>query len=295
MQAAFEIYSNDVFEFINRDFELKQLADDCLFTEGPVWNQSGHYLFSDITDNRIYRISEDSTKEIFIRNSGTSIILDPDLKQDQTGSNGLAYDPEGNLIICRHGAHGIGRYDGKSLEPFVEFFRGRPFNSPNDLIVHDNGSVYFSDPPYGLKDGKINPSSFQPLAGVYCYRDDRVQLFCDKYLYPNGVCLSNDQKMLFVCSTKPFEKFISVLDTATNEFKGIFAEENSDGMKTDSYDNLYLCTKEGILILNRSGERMALIKLPSIPANACWGGSSGCDLFVTARENVFLIKGLQKL
>jgi len=296
MNPSVTVFKNSVFDFINKDFEIETLADDCLFTEGPVWNKEGFYLFSDISANCIYKIAEDIKKEIFLVNSGTNNADDPDLDQErkQIGSNALAYDSEGNLLICQHGSHAIAMYDGKNLWPFISSYENKPLNSPNDLILDQDGRLYFSDPPYALKDGKLNAEKFQPLAGVYCYDSNRLQLICDKYQYPNGVCLSNDQKVLYICSNKPFEKFISAYDTSNNQFIKIFAEENSDGIEVDRHDNVYLCNKDGIIILDQKGERLALIQLPSVPANICWGGKDLNDLFVTARENVFLIKNLQK-
>lgn len=294
MNTSLTVYNNSVFDFIKKDFEIVTLANDCLFTEGPVWNKKGFYLFSDTPANCVYKISETEKKEVYLSNSGTNNVNDPDLKPDQIGSNALAYDHENNLLICQHGSHGIAKYDGKNLQPFIGSFNGKPFNSPNDFILHADGRLYFSDPPYGLKDGKLNPEKFQPIAGVYCWQEDELQLICDKYQYPNGVCLSNDQKTLYICSNKPFEKFISTYNTANNSFIKIFAEENSDGIEVDCFDNVYLCNKDGIIILDKNGQRLGLIQLPTIPANICWGGDSLNDLFITARENIFLIKNLQR-
>lgn len=294
MHPSLKVYNNAVFDFINKDFEIKLLASDCLFTEGPVWHEKGFYLFSDIPANCIYKIAEEGGKEIFLSTSGTSDPNDPDLKPGQIGSNALAYDRDGNLLICQHGNHGIAKYDGKNLQPFISNYQGNPFNSPNDFVLHKDGRLYFSDPPYGLKDGKINAEKFQPLAGVYCWKNAELNLICDKYQFPNGVCLSNDQKILYICSNKPFEKFICMYNTSENVFIKILAEENSDGMKIDRYDNVYLCNKDGLIILNQKGERLALIELPTIPANICWGGKHLNDLFITARQNIFLIKNLQK-
>jgi gluconolactonase len=292
--SSLTVYSDSVFDFINKDFEVEVLANDCLFTEGPVWNEEGFYLFSDIPANCIYKIAEGKKKEVYLSNSGTNRPDDPDLKPDQIGSNALAYDHEEKLLICQHGGHAIAKYDGKNLQPYISSYQNKPFNSPNDFILHNDGRLYFSDPPYGLKDGKLNPQKFQPLAGVYCYDYGELKLICNKYQYPNGVCLSNDQKVLYICSNKPFEKFISAYDTSNNQFIKVLAEENSDGIEVDRYDNVYLCNKDGIIILNRKGERIALIQLPTVPANICWGGKKLNDLFITARENIFLIRNLQK-
>jgi gluconolactonase len=286
-------YNPVISDYINTDATLLTLANDCEFTEGPVWNADGYYLFSDTTANVIYKISEGRKKEVFLSNAGTNNINDEDLKPGQAGSNALAYDANGELIVCQHGSHAIAKFDGHNLQPFISHYAGKPFNSPNDMILRSNGSLYFSDPPYGLKDAQINPEKYQPLAGVYCWKEGALQLICDKYQYPNGVCLSPDESFLYICSNKPFEKRISIYDTQMNSFVKVFAEETSDGIECDTYGNVYLCNKEGVIILDTEGSRLAMIELPTIPANICWGGAAGNDLFVTARENIFLLKNLR--
>ncbi len=294
MNAAITIYNNDISEIINTDFQIEILASDCLFTEGPVWHKSGYYLFSDTPANIIYKIVPGNKKEIFLQNVGTHHPGDPDLKPDQSGSNGLAFDKNDRLLICQHGSHAIASYDNSQLQPLISAYKDKPFNSPNDLVLHEDQRLYFSDPPYGLKESQLNPSKFQPIAGVYCWNQGEVQLLCDKYQYPNGVCLSADQKHLFICSNKPFERFISLYSTSNNQFERIFAEENSDGIECDENGNVYLCNKDGLIIIDPLGQRMSLIKLPAIPSNLSWGGRNMRDLFITAREFVLLIKDFLK-
>ena len=151
---------------MNIECQIETLANDCQFTEGPVWNEDGFYLFSDTPANVIYKMTQKGNKEIYLTNSGTHNINDPDLKPDQIGSNALAYDASGYLLICQHGSHDIARYDGSVLTPIITSYNNKPFNSPNDLIIHNDRKIFFSDPPYGLKDTKLNPEKFQPLAGV---------------------------------------------------------------------------------------------------------------------------------
>jgi gluconolactonase len=294
MHPSITIYREEVKEFIRTGFEIETLADDCRFTEGPVWNPDGYYLFSDITANTVYRLVPGQQKEVFIASSGTDNPQDPDLKDDMTGSNALAYDARGDLIICRHGSHQLGILRDGTVKPFIDNYAGKPFNSPNDLVVHPSGKIVFSDPPYGLREGKLNPGKFQPLAGVYAWQEGSIELICDRYQYPNGVCLSPSRDRLYICSNKPFENFICEYDAHDHRFLRILAHENSDGIKCDPRGNFYLCNKAGIIILNTEGERLALISLPTIPANICWGGPEAKDLFITARENVFLIRGLLK-
>jgi gluconolactonase len=291
---ALQLFEKSVDQFLNPGFRIETLAGDCKFTEGPVWNEEGFYLFSDITANCIYRIQPGKKKEIFIENSGIDDPSDPDLKPDQVGSNGLAYDGSGNLLVCQHGSHRVSRYNNQRLEPLISRYNGKPFNSPNDIIVHKSGKIYFSDPPYGLKDGVLNSDRYQPTGAVFCWEGGKTSMVCDSYQYPNGVCLSPDGSKLYISSNKPFEKFISILETATDRLLGIAAEENSDGIKCDTLGNLWLANQDGILVLDPAGKRLALIRLPSVPANLCWGGPKKKDLFVTARESVFLIRGLQR-
>src|SRR6476661_3894772 len=174
MNKNLRVYNNTFPEHLNSDFQVEILASDCLFTEGPVWNKKGYFLFSDTPANVIYKIVPFGKKEVFLQNAGTTNPGDPDLKPDQVGSNGLAYY-NGDLLICQHGSHGIARYDGNQLLAYINSFENRPFNSPNDLVLHEDRRLYFSDPPYGLAESKLNPAKFQSIAGVYCYNNGVIQ------------------------------------------------------------------------------------------------------------------------
>lgn len=293
MHPALTIFDESLHQFLNADFEIKKLDSSCRFSEGPVWNNNGFYLFSDIPQNVIYKISEGNSKEVYLEQSGCSPGNTRDLAE-QIGSNGLAYDASGNLWICQHGNGAVALYDGTFSKSHIASFNGKPFNSPNDIVVHPNGTVFFSDPPYGLKEAKLNPQQGQERACFYGWRDGDLKMVTDRYQYPNGVCLSPDGRSLFTCSNKPFEAFVLEWEVETLQLKRQVAAENGDGIKCDHFGNLYLCNKDGLLILNSSGKRLGLIGLETIPANCCWGGSDGNDLFITARQNIFLIPHLQK-
>lgn len=283
------VMDNRVEQIVNLNAEVETIDDSAVFTEGPVWNAEGFYLFSDIPKNSIYKIVPGQGKEIFLENSGCTI-EDTTLLSQQIGSNGLAYDRDGNLMVCQHGNGAVAVYKNKQLAPLVATNFGDRLNSPNDLVVHPDGSIFFSDPPYGLKEQQLNPHFAQQMAGVYCYRNGRLELVCDKYQYPNGVCLSPDKKILYCCSNKESEKFVLAYDTEGLQFLRKVADENGDGIKCDGQGNLYLCTKEGILIIDGTGKRMGLIKLETVPANCCFGGRDYKDLFITARQHIFLIR-----
>jgi gluconolactonase len=288
------IYDAEATEYLNTDFELIALDRECRFTEGPVWNPEGYYLFSDIPENVVYRLNPGHRKEVYLSPSGCTHNDREDLAE-QIGSNGLAYDHRGELLLCQHGNHAVAKYNGEALVPFITGYGGRPFNSPNDIVCTTGGKIFFSDPPYGLKDQALRPDKYQDKAGFYCWYDGEVLLLTDQYRFPNGMCLSPDERLLYTCSSKPFENIVLEFEVESLRLNRELCRENSDGIKCDRYGNLYLATKEGVLMLNSRGKRLALIQLETIPANLCWGGVSGTDLFITARENIFFIPNLQKL
>lgn len=286
------VIKEELKQYINTDFELELLDDQCAFSEGPIWNAEGYYLFSDIPSNIISKIIPGEAKEVYLANSGCSDPMQAELPR-MMGSNGLAYLDK-DLLICQHGDHGLARYNGEELKPFLSTYKNRKLNSPNDIVVHSNQTIFFSDPPYGLKDQKLNAEKYQPVAGFYCWREGELQLFSDAYQYPNGVCFSPGQQYVYTCSNKPFEAFVLEFDAYTLQLKRTVCKENSDGIETDPHGNFYLCNKDGMLIINQRGERIGLIQLPTVPANCCWGGKELKDLFICARQNIFFVKNLLK-
>lgn len=290
---SLKIEKEELRQYINVDFEVELLDGACEFTEGPVWKDDGFYLFSDIPKNVIYQLTPGQEKEVYLPYSGCTKPEEAELPK-MMGSNGLAYHTNGNLLICQHGNHCIAQYDEVQLKPLIGFYEHAPLNSPNDIMVSSDGRVFFSDPPYGLKDQKINSDTYQPIAGFYWWKDDELHLFCDQYQYPNGLCISADQRFLYTCSNKPFEAFVLEFDLKDMSLVRTVCKEASDGIKCDKSGNLYLCNKDGILMINNKGERLGLIQLPTVPANCCWGGAEMKDLFICARENVFLIRNLLK-
>lgn len=276
------------------DLKIETLASGFQFTEGPVWHPEQHLLFSDIPANKIWQLTPDNETLVYLDQSGCNHD-DASYLSEQIGSNGLAFDAEGCLLICQHGNHALAQLDKTGqLHFLVNEFEDRPLNSPNDLVLHSDGSIYFTDPPYGLKDQILHPSKFQSFAGVYQYRQDELLLLSDDLRYPNGVCFSPDEKYLYVSSNHPDEPYLWRYRLAgSGEIKDqtILIEQNADGITTDQQGNLWLCTDEGIMIVSSLGVRIALIPLPDSPANLTWGGTDNEKLFITARSNIYLISG----
>lgn len=287
MQIDITVLDKRVTNFINAGTKLQTLDSDCAFSEGPVWHPDGFLLFSDIPKNAIYKIG-DRKKELYLDKSGCT--YNHSFLSEQIGSNGLAFNEKGELIICQHGNGALVKQTGQELVPVVTTFMDKRFNSPNDVVVHRE-AVFFSDPPYGLNNQQLHPDVAQLKARIYCHRNNKLSIVSEHYGYPNGVCISADGRSLYTSSNKPFERFILQFDTESLALKGTVAEENGDGIKCDPHGNIYLCAKEGIVIIDNQGQRLGLLKLPTIPANCCCGGPDGKDLFITARENIYCIKG----
>ena len=269
---------------------IETLASGFQFTEGPVWHPEQHLLFSDIPANKIWQLSPDNETLVYLDKSGCNHD-DTTYLSEQIGSNGLAFDREGCLLICQHGNHALARLDKTGTLSFLaNEFEGRPLNSPNDLVLHSDGTIYFTDPPYGLKDQILHPSKFQSFAGVYHYRRGELLLLSDDFRYPNGICFSPDENYLYVSSNHPDEPYIwRYRLSSSGEIKDqtILIEQNADGITTDKEGNLWLCTDQGIMIVSPLGKKMGLIPLPESPANLTWAGMSSNELFITARSSVY--------
>ncbi|HEX2533882.1 MAG TPA: SMP-30/gluconolactonase/LRE family protein [Chitinophagaceae bacterium] len=287
--SPIHILDDQLTTYVHPGCKLETWDSSCGFSEGPLWHPEGYYLFSDIPRNGIFSVGPGRAKELFLEGSGYNG-GDPDVKEGMEGSNGLGWHPDGSLLICQHGNHTVAQWVQGRLQPFITHYEARPLNSPNDLVVRGDGTVFFSDPPYGLQEQRIREDRFQPRAGVYRWQEGNLALVTSELQYPNGVCLSPDGSTLYICSNKPSERKLLQYDADSLAFKSVLAEENGDGIECDPWGNLYLCSKEGIVILNPSGQRLGIIRLPSVAANLCWGGAEGRDLCITARENIFGIR-----
>lgn len=277
--------------FFGESAALKVLASGFRFTEGPVWHKEGYLLFSDIAANKIFQVYPNGVMHVLLQQSGGPCITLTHLS-DMTGSNGLAIDNSGNIVFCQHGNHGIARLEGKNLIQLCTSYNGRPFNSPNDLVLNPAGDIYFTDPPYGLKEQVLNPEVFQPHSGVYVFKDNQVILLATDLNYPNGLCFSKDEKYLFVSSNHPDEKMLLKYEVDADGLlinKIVFAPVNADGIKMDDKGNLFAATTEGVLILSPEGEKLALISLPIMATNIAFGGLRKELLFITSPSTVYQI------
>lgn len=284
---------NAFWDIISKNIQIDTTKGEYIFTEGPVWNPAGYFLFSDIPDNKIYKYTPGQGTEIFI---------------DSTfASNGLAYDTAAQLVVCEHDARSIARYDENlKRSPIVEQYKGKRLNSPNDLTVHSSGAIYFTDPPWGLEGLDEDPAKELSFNGLFLIKDSTLTLLDSSMFRPNGLALSPDEKYLYVGDTQKGENpkklwyRYEISDSLTLTNKTVFAEApdsktegSPDGMKTDAAGNLFCTGPGGILIFNDKGKYRGSIKFPELPSNCAFGGKDNDLLLVTAREKVYVLSNIR--
>ena len=252
-----------------------RLAGGFKFTEGPAADSKGDVYFTDIPNNRIHKWSTvDKKLSTFIEDSG--------------GANGLYFSKEGDIYACLGEKRCVTSFyleDGTEKELVGDQFDGRPFNNPNDLWIHPNGGIFFTDPNYG---GKELSQDGEYLFYITPYRDQVFRVASD-LKRPNGVIGTPDGKTLFVADPgqgKTFRYTIDEGEEGVLSDKKLFAESGSDGMTLDNKGNLYL-TSGTVKILNPEGKEIDNLAFPEKPSNICFGGADGKTLFVTARTSFY--------
>jgi gluconolactonase len=255
--------------------EVKKLAGDFRFTEGPAADARGNVYFTDIPNNRIHRWSvEDEQLSTFREESG--------------GANGLYFDKDGNLLACEGGGRRLVSITPKGeVKVLAEKYQEKKFNSLNDLWIDPNGAIYFTDPRYGNRDGMEQDGEH-----VYYLTPDRKKVIrvIDDMVRPNGVIGTPNGRRLYVTDHgggKTYTYRISKGGELSD--KKLFCEEGSDGMTIDVKGNVYLTT-DVVAIYNRKGKRIAEIKVPERPANVTFGGPDNKTLFITARTSLYSIE-----
>lgn len=283
---------------VEGEARIEMLAEGFVWSEGPVWVQDGGYLvFSDVPANVMYRWSESEGATVFLKPSGydgppTEAFREP-------GSNGLALDASGALLVCDHGNRAIYRVDLKTHQKttVVDRYKGKKFNSPNDLAVSRTGSVYFTDPPYGLTGLNDPPVKELAFNGVYLLRPDgSLQVVDDKLTFPNGVALSPDERRLYVAVSDPDGPVIMAYDLGDDGLpvhRQVFFDAMPllrvggpglpDGMCLDTEGRLFATGPGGVLVLTPQGDLIGVIDLGRSVAN-CAFGEDGHTLFVTADD-----------
>ena len=284
---SLDVRSPKLLDLIDADAELGQLGTGCEFTEGPVWHAEGKFLlFSDIPANQMKKWTAEEGITNFRVPSGKS--------------NGLTYDKQGRLVTCEHANRRVSRTEADgTVVTIASHYEGKRLNSPNDVVVKSDGSIYFSDPPYGLTaDYGVEGEQDLDFQGVYRLAADgqTLTLLIDDFDRPNGLCFSPDESILYIDDTERMHiRAFDVQPDGTIENGRVFAEEEGegaapDGMKIDVHGNVYLTGPGGIWVFDTSGEHLGIIQTPERSANLAWGGDDWSTLFITASTSLYSIQ-----
>ncbi len=287
--------------------KIEVLASGFTWSEGPVWFEGG-LVFSDVPKNIAYRWKEgDKAASVFLKPSGATKVL-----TDQ-GSNGFTLDARGRLILCQGGDRCVARLekDG-SFTRLAERYKERHFNSPNDVIIDSSGTIIFTDPPYGVPEGKREELDFH---GVFVITPGgRILPLIKKIRFPNGLALSPDEKTLYIAVSDPEQPRLIAYDfnptarvenneaipEVTNErlffnAKPLCSAERQglpDGMKVDTQGNVWTTGPGGVQIITKEGKLLGSI-LTGQPTGNCAFGGDGSDFYITA--NMFLLRVKTKI
>jgi gluconolactonase len=284
---------------VGADARLEQVAGGFEFTEGPLWSPEGALLFSSPNTNVIYRWDPRGEVTVFRPKSGYT---GTDIgRYHQPGSNGLTFDPGGRLVMCQHGNRRVLRVEPHGNTTVVaDRYEGARLNSPNDVVSRSDGTILFTDPPFGLPGVFDDPAKELPFSGVFAVRDGEVILITDELAGPNGLAFSPDERYLYVGNWDVESKVImryALDDDCTVREATVFAdltaepgEDALDGIKVDEAGNVYACGPGGVWIIAPTGERLGLLALPEDPHNLAWGDDDRRTLYVTALTGVYRIR-----
>lgn len=287
--------------------KLFKLAEGFKFTEGPVWvnRDSGFLLFSDPNANRIYKYtpagSDAGQLEVFRDPSGYAGANVSEY--GQPGSNGLALDSRGRLTINQHGNRRVVRVEDDGSETVLaDRYEGKRFNSPNDLVYRSDGTLYFTDPPFGLPKFFADQRKELPYSGVYSLRGGKLRVVSKDFTGPNGLALSPDEKYLYVGDWD--EKRVVVMRYEAKPDGTLAAgrvffdmtpaldrEKNAiDGIKVDAEGNLYVSGPGGLWVISPEGKHLGTIIAPRHIHNMAWGDADGRTLYLCARSGLYRMR-----
>jgi gluconolactonase len=281
------------------DARLERVAGGFEFTEGPVWTRDGALLFSSPNTNTIYRWASAGTVAVFRPKSGYT---GTDIgRYTQPGSNGLTFDSEGRLTICQHGNRRIIRVEPHgNITVLAETYAGKRLNSPNDLVFASDGTLYFTDPPFGLPGTFADPKKELPFSGVFRVRDGIVSLITPDLAGPNGIALSPDERHLYVGNWDPDSKVVMRYTLGPGgsvtggevffDMTGAEGDDAIDGLKVDVAGHVYVCGPSGIWLLSPRGEHLGTLRIPESPHNLAWGDEDARTLYITALTSIYRIR-----
>jgi len=291
---------------IPKDAKIEVLAGGMKWTEGPVWDKKASaLLFTDIPNNRVMKWSQRDGLMEFLKPSGYT--GREKFEGYEPGANGLAFDRAGNLILCQHGDRRVARLKDGKFETLIDKYMGKRLNSPNDLVFHSSGDLFFTDPPYGLPKIEKDPAKELDFQGVYRLSPKgELTLLTKEMSRPNGIGLSPDEKTLYVANSDPDQAIWmafpikgdgtlgagKVIHDATAEAK---AKKPGlpDGLKVDQKGNIFATGPDGVFVFAPDHTYLGKIVIGDRNAN-CAFGDDGTVLYICANDKLVRIKTTTK-
>lgn len=274
--------SPEFWKLVPEDAKIEKIAGDFQFLEGPLWHKDGFLLFSDTHKEAIFKWEEGKGVSIYRKVPGNS--------------NGLTFDRQGRLIAVEYGMRRLTRQlaDGK-VAPVVSEYQGKRLNTTNDVVVKSDGSIYFTDPTYGVKP-EDRQLDFQGVYRLSPY--GKLTLLIDDFDQPNGLAFSPDEKILYVAdsSRRLHIRAFDVRPDGSLANGRMYIEMRTgepggpDGLKVDTEGNVWTTGQGGVWVIDKNGKHLGTIKPPEIPANCAWGDADGKTLYMTARTGLYRIK-----
>jgi gluconolactonase len=289
-----QVMAPALLELVDEDAELERLGTGFTFTEGPLWHPDGYLLFSDMPGDVRRRWDEEN---------GVREVANPSNK-----GNGMTWDLDGRLLVCEHVTSSVVRMDpdgkGGGREVLATHYDGKELNSPNDVVVKSDGTIYFTDPTYGRMPGfGIEREQDLDFQGVYRIPPGGgdLQLLIDDFVQPNGLCFTADEKTLYINDTdRAHIRAFDVQDDGTIANGRVVAEgigsgdlaigDLVDGMKLDERGNIYVTGPGGVCVFDPEGSQLGTIEVPENVGNINWGGPDWNWLFIAASTSMYRTK-----
>lgn len=307
-----EVYDTSVTGVLDPTAEIKVIGRHYSWAEGPVWvPERGMLLFSDVKENKVFRYSGNGkdTPVVYLAPSGYT---DTAVRDGENGSNGLALDNNGALLLCQSGNRQVVRLKGPlgpdnataQFTVLAANYKGKRFNSPNDLVADKHNSIYFTDPIYGLPKRAEDPTRELAFEGVYKIdANGKLTLLIDSISRPNGIALSPDEKILYVGSSDDLHPrwYAYHLDGQGNIINGgVFfdatslkekatVKQGADGFKVDNAGNIFASGPDGVNVISPTGKLLALIKVYKRPTSNCVFNKTKDTLYITADDLVLMV------
>lgn len=290
---------------VSKNAKAQILADGFIWCEGPLWVEKYKmFLFSDVKKNVIYKWTKEKGKEIYLKPSGYTGTIP---RGGELGSNALGLNIKGQLVICQDGDRVVSIMDAPVNKPKAKFIRiatgykGKKFDSPNDLAFLGNGDIYFTDPPYGLEKNVDDPLKEAKYQGVYkISKDGKITLLTDTLTRPNGIAFFPGGKTILISNSDPNKPYWYAYDIDKN---GLFthgrifynakpatktAEGMPDGLKIDKKGNVYASGPGGLWIFNRTGKLLGKLRINDLASNLSLSGDEK-TMYVTSNHRVLKI------